>query len=72
MKPTTTGETANGRSTSAFRSAFPGMLERTIMSAKTIPKTVFRGTAISATLSVSSRAATASGWVIAFHTGPMP
>ena len=42
------------------------------MSAKTIPKTVFRGTAISATLSVSSRAATASGWVIAFHTGPTP
>ena len=41
------------------------MLPRTITSAQTIPKTVFTTTAIAVTISVSLKAATVSGSVIA-------
>ena len=44
----TTGETANGRSMSAFRIALPRNFWRTRTSAQAIPNTVFSGTAIAA------------------------
>ena len=72
MNPTITGDTANGRSMSAESSAFPRKSRRTIRSAMVIPKIVFSGTVISVILSVSSRAATASGVVSASHTGARP
>ena len=43
--PTTTGDTANGRSIAAFRSARPRKRWRTITSAATTPKIVLSGTA---------------------------
>ena len=44
-RPTTTGETANGRSTSALSSARPRNRWRTMASAQTMPKIVLSGTA---------------------------
>src|SRR5512142_1552480 len=72
VKPTTTGDTAKGRSMSAERSALPGNSRRTMTSAIVMPKIVFKGTAISAISRVSLSAATASRAVIASHTGPTP
>ena len=70
--PTTTGETANGRAMSAFKNVLPGKLRRTIRIAIVIPKMVFSGTAIRATLIVNSSALIASASVAAFHTGMTP
>ncbi len=44
-RPTTTGDTANGRSIAAFRSARPRKRWRTITSAAITPKIVLSGTA---------------------------
>jgi len=50
--PTTTGETANGRSTAALRSARPRKRWRTIASAASTPKIVLSGTATATITSV--------------------
>ena len=72
MNPTTTGETANGRSMRALKSTLPGKFRRTIKSAMVIPKMVFSGTVIRAISSVSSSARRASCCVAAFSTGVRP
>ena len=46
--PTTTGDSASGRSTRAFMTPLPGKRWRTIASAQMTPKIVFAGTAIAA------------------------
>ena len=72
VNPTTTGETANGRSMSALRSTLPGKFRRTIRSAMVMPKMVLSGTVIRAISSVNSSARRASCWVAAFSTGVRP
>src|SRR5437868_3171574 len=70
--PSTTGESAIGRSTIAFTSPMPGMRCRTIASAQRTPKIVLSGTATSAISSVSFRAWTANGLEIAAQNGCHP
>src|SRR4051794_1933122 len=72
ISPTITGETAIGRSTSALSAPTPGKRWRTIRSAQRIPNTVFSGTAIDATRSVSLSACSASGFVTSCQGGPKP
>ena len=54
--PTTTGETATGRSIAASRSAAPGKRRRANISAAITPNTALSGTAIRATMRVSTSA----------------
>src|SRR5215210_7791874 len=70
--PTTTGETASGRSRSVFRSALPRKLWRTSTIAQMTPNTVFATTATAATSRVSHRACSAEGRVTASKTVPRP
>ena len=49
-RPTTTGDTVNGRSISAVRNARPGNLKRAIAHAAARPKITFRMTAVGATI----------------------
>src|SRR5580765_764644 len=72
MRPETTGDTENGRSISVVRAFFPGNVNFAIVQAAAIPNTRLTGTAIAATSSVSSIAATASGAVIAVKYTPNP
>ncbi len=71
-RPTTTGESASGRSTNAFTRPFPGNRRRTIASAQTIPKIVFNGTAIAVMISVFFSAPVVCESVSAFQTAPKP
>src|SRR4051794_39833716 len=71
-RPTTTGESASGRSTNAFTSPLPGKRRRTIARPTTIPKIVFSGTAIAAISIVSLNACSVSASVIADHALPIP
>src|SRR5207244_10478704 len=71
-RPTTTGESASGRSTTAFTSPLPGNRRRTIASASVTPKTVFAGTAISVIRTVSQKAWRASCVVTACQAGENP
>ena len=59
--PTTTGDTANGRSMNAVRSARPGNLKRAIAHAAATPKTMFASTAAGATINVSFTECKVSG-----------
>ena len=68
----TTGEIANGRSMTASSSRRPRKRWRTSTTAQMIPKTVLRGTAMPAISSDSQKAWSASGVVIACHTGTIP
>ena len=68
----TTGESANGRSMSALRSARPGNRRRTSVSAATMPKTVLTGTAMAVIWSVSQKADWKAGRLMAFRTGSRP
>ncbi len=70
--PTTTGETARGRSTKASRSQAPGKRWRERMRATPTPNTVSAGTAMSTTRKVSHRAWTASGEEMADQAAPKP
>ena len=70
--PTTTGETANGRSMNASRSRRPRILLRTRTSAVTTPNTALRGTAIAVTVTVSQNAWIAAGVVMLSQTAPRP
>ena len=66
-RPTTTGESASGRSMNAFSRPLPQNRFRTIASAQTIPKTVFTGTAIAVMINVSLNAWIVSGVARASH-----
>ena len=70
--PTTTGETASGRSTRASSSQAPGKRCRDRISATPTPNTVSSGTAMSTTRKVSHRACRASGEVTASQAGARP
>src|SRR6478736_4629620 len=70
--PTTTGDRAIGRSTSALTRPMPGKRCRTIAIPQSTPKAVLSGTATIATSSVSFRACTASGFEIASQNGCRP
>src|SRR3954470_12557545 len=70
--PTTTGESASGRSMNALSRPLPGKSRRTIAIAHTIPKTVFTGTAIRVMISVSLKAWSVSGELSASHAGWSP
>ena len=67
-----TGDSANGRSMSAFNSPRPGKRRRTIASAVTMPNTVFTGTAIAVIVTVSQKADWKAGRWMALITGSMP
>src|SRR5690349_9995311 len=71
-RPTTTGDTASGRSISAPSSRLPGNRCRTSRIAAPTPNTVLASTAQNATLSVTSIACTADGPPSALTTGPRP
>src|SRR5262249_47724796 len=58
--PTTTGDTANGRSMSVTSAVRPGNRNRAIAHAAAMPNTVFSATAAGATTSVSRTAAPVS------------
>ena len=59
--PTTIGETANGRSTTAWISPRPGTRQRTSAIAVTTPKTTLSGTTIATMVSDRLSAAMAAG-----------
>ena len=59
--PTTTGERARGRSMSVLSRVRPGTRRRTMSSAASTPKIVFRGTTINVIWVVSQSAWTADG-----------
>src|SRR6478672_523949 len=61
-RPTTTGESASGRSTTALKSPAPGKRYRTIDSAARMPKIVLAGPAIAVRIRVPFSACTASDW----------
>ena len=65
----TTGEIANGRSSSALSSALPRKRPRASASAMSTPKTALSGTAIAVTSIVSQNAEIAAGVVIESHDG---
>ena len=62
--PTITGETTNGRSINASSTDLPRALLRASTIAAPTPKIVFRGTAITASRTVSQNALTAAGVVM--------
>ncbi len=68
----TTGEMASGMSTRASSSQAPGKRWRARINETPTPKTVFRGTAMPATSSVSTSACRASVEVMASHAAPSP
>jgi hypothetical protein len=70
--PTTTGDTAKGRSTIALTSVLPRQRRRTSASARPTPKIVFSGTAIATIVHVSQNACCAAGVVTASHAGASP
>ncbi|MNT12535.1 hypothetical protein D3C72_1474660 [compost metagenome] len=65
MRPATTGDTENGRSTSEVSSALPLNSNLAMAQAAATPNTRFSGTAISAVSKVSLMADQASGSVSA-------
>ena len=71
-RPTTMGETANGRSSSASKMRLPGKRPRTSAIAANTPKIALSGTAMSVTWIVSQNAEIAAGVVIESMTGWMP
>src|SRR5215213_5143189 len=71
-RPTTTGETARGRSMSALRMRLPRNWWRTSSRATPTPKTVLAITVKKATMAVISNAWTVDGSERASHTGPRP
>ena len=71
-RPTTTGESASGRSMKALRRPLPQKRLRTIASAHTIPNTVFTGTAMAVMIRVSLKALSVSGVDSASHAGAKP
>src|SRR5215207_6457116 len=70
--PTTTGETASGRSMSTLNTRFPGKRWRTNNSDAPSPKIVFPTTVQNATMSVTRNAWSAEGFVSWSHNGPTP
>src|SRR5699024_11259408 len=70
--PTTTGETANGRSTAAASSPRPRNRPRARVSARARPNTTFSGTVITTISSDRRRADTAAGVVIQSQNCPGP
>src|SRR5207248_7271809 len=70
--PTTTGDTARGRSTSAPSTRRPGNRWRTSRTAVPTPNTVFAATAHSATTTVTRNACSASGVDSDPMNGPRP
>jgi hypothetical protein len=71
-RPMTAGDTANGRSTTASSSLWPGKRWRTSTTAQARPNRVLSGTAIAATRMVRYSACSASGVVMACQTGAAP
>src|SRR5262245_42834476 len=61
MRPTTTGETANGRSMTASNRALPGNRNRAIVHAAATPKRTFNATEQGATIKVSKTECRVSG-----------
>ena len=72
MSPTTTGETARGRSTSAETSRFPGKRSRARTSATITPKNVVTTTVIAMITKVSRNAWRTSGWLKVRPIVPRP
>src|SRR6476646_7810470 len=70
--PTTTGETANGRSMTACNALLPRNLLRTNTSAVGIPKMTLSGTTIATTRSDSWSAETAAGVLTDVKNAPSP
>ena len=67
-----TGETENGMSISETRKLFPLKSNLEIDQAAAIPKTMFTGTAIAATMTVRRTAESASGSASASSAAPIP
>ena len=70
--PTTTGETANGRSTIACTMPRPGKRPRARASAVTTPKTTFSGTTIATIVSDSAIAEMPAGVVTCSQNATRP
>jgi len=72
QSPTTTGDSARGRSISALTSGLAGTRPRTRVRAAATPKRAFSGTAMAVIRTVSQRACSASGLVTASQKVPAP
>ena len=70
--PTTIGDTAKGRSTTAWTRPRPGTRQRTRAIAVTTPKTTLSGTTIATMVSERLSAAIAAGVRIEATNSPMP
>ena len=72
QRPTTTGESASGRSMRALIRVRPGTRRRTRMSAAATPKIVLSGTVIAVISTVSQRAWSAASLVTAVQKVSKP